>query len=312
MSRRLSGSSARDLARRALRARPVAGAIRAFAGVRGRGLVLLYHRVVPEPPTAATIVPWVSAELFRRHVDALGNVGELVPLEALADGTGPHVRPRFAVTFDDDYATHVEHALPILRALGVPATFFLSGRGLRGLGPYWFEILERAIGAQGLASVARLLGVVAAGPDALALACERDRSLQARLEGESGGSGLGSAGIEALGAGGMGVGFHTLRHRILPPMPDDELEVELTDGREDIEAVLGRRLVFFAYPHGKGDRRTAEKVRRAGYRAAFTGRPRPVGRDDDRFLLGRWEPGPLGVDDLLVGTAIRLAREAPR
>jgi hypothetical protein len=31
-------------------------------------------------------------------------------------------------------------------------------------------------------------------------------------------------------------------------------------------------------------------------------------RGDDRYLLGRWEPGRREVDDLLVETAIRLTR----
>ena len=31
---------------------------------------------------------------------------------------------------------------------------------------------------------------------------------------------------------------------------------------------------------------------------------------DDRYRLGRWEPGPLGVDDLLVKLALRLHRAA--
>jgi hypothetical protein len=32
------------------------------------------------------------------------------------------------------------------------------------------------------------------------------------------------------------------------------------------------------------------------------------GSSDDRFLLGRWEPGPLEVDDFLVKVAVRLHR----
>jgi Arc/MetJ family transcription regulator len=32
-------------------------------------------------------------------------------------------------------------------------------------------------------------------------------------------------------------------------------------------------------------------------------------RGDDRYLLGRWEPGRMEVDDLLVATTIRLTRD---
>ena len=68
---------------------------------------------------------------------------------------------------------------------------------------------------------------------------------------------------------------------------------------------------YFAYPHGKADARSAAAVRAAGFDAAFTGRAQPLRRDDDRYRLGRWEPGALGVDDLLVNLAVRLHRVAP-
>ena len=314
MSRRSGSGPARTLARRALRARPVGDAVRTVAGLGERALVLVYHRIVAHAPSANSIVPAVASDVFRRHVAALAEVGEIVPLESLVGGIGRHARPRFALTFDDDHLSHVEHALPILRSLGAPATFFLSGRALHGLGPYWFEVLEREIDARGLAAVARELSIDADRPEALAVACERDRSLQARLEDRAGEPGprLEHGDIEALAAAGMSVGFHTLRHRILPPLPPDELEADLVEGRRDLEAIVGRRIELFAYPHGKADPRTAAAVRRADYVAAFTGRPSPITRGADPYLLGRWEPGPLGVDDLLVGTAIRLTRGAAR
>ena len=314
MSRRSGSGPARLLARRALRARPVGDAVRTVAGLGERALVLVYHRIVAHAPSASAIVPTVASNVFRRHVAALAEVGEIVPLESLVGGIGRHARPRFALTFDDDHLSHVEHALPILRSLGAPATFFLSGRALHGLGPYWFEVLEREIDARSLAAVARELSIDADRPEALAVACERDRSLQARLEDRAGEPGprLEHGDIEALAAAGMSVGFHTLRHRILPPLPPDELEADLVEGRRDLEAIVGRRIELFAYPHGKADPRTAAAVRRADYVAAFTGRPSPITRGADPYLLGRWEPGPLGVDDLLVGTAIRLTRGAAR
>ena len=294
--------------------RPIGDAVRTVAGLGERALVLVYHRVVAHAPSASAIVPTVASDVLRRHVAALADVGEIVPLESLVGGVGRHARPRFALTFDDDYLSHVEHALPILRSLGAPATFFLSGRALHGLGPYWFEVLEREIDARGPAAVARELSIDADSPEGIALACERDRSLQDRLEDRAGEPGprLQRGDIEALAAAGMSIGFHTLTHRILPPLPPDELEADLVEGREDLEAVVGRRIRLFAYPHGKADPMTAAAVRRADYHAAFTGRPSPVVRGVDPYLLGRWEPGGLGVDDLLVGTAIRLTRGAAR
>jgi peptidoglycan/xylan/chitin deacetylase (PgdA/CDA1 family) len=47
----------------------------------------------------------------------------------------------------------------VLEAMRVPATFFLSGRALHGLGPYWWSLLERSIRSRGLEATRRLLGL---------------------------------------------------------------------------------------------------------------------------------------------------------
>jgi peptidoglycan/xylan/chitin deacetylase (PgdA/CDA1 family) len=222
-----------------------------------------------------------------------------------------HARPRFALTFDDDDVSHVDQVLPILRTLGVSATFFLSGRALHGLGPYWFELLDALIAARGVERVGRLLDRSGDDVEGLIAACERDARLQKILELEGGDDGsrpLGRAEIETLGRADMEIGFHTVRHKILTRLPEHALTAALRYGREELEGIVGRRVRHFAYPHGKANRRTADEVRNAGYAAAWTGRPRPMHRRDDRFLLGRWEPGRLEVDELLVGSAIRLSR----
>jgi peptidoglycan/xylan/chitin deacetylase (PgdA/CDA1 family) len=134
--------------------------------------------------------------------------------------------------------------------------------------------------------------------------------LQERLEAEAPDAPrhLGSKEILQLSRAGMAIGFHTLSHKVLVGLDDEDVAASLTAGRKEIEDVIGGPLVHFAYPHGKADRRTATMVREAGYEAAWTGHPHAIRRGDDRYLLGRWEPGELDVDDFLVGTAIRLSR----
>jgi hypothetical protein len=68
---------------------------------------------------------------------------------------------------------------------------------------------------------------------------------------------------------------------------------------------------LFAYPHGKADRKVAARVRAAGYTAAWTGLPNATRPGADPFLLGRWEPGALSVDELVVKVAVRLNRSRP-
>lgn len=273
--------------------RGVPGTIaRRLASARGRSLVLVYHRVGGERGPLE-LAPRVPADLLRRHIAALGEAGRLVALEDLRvpDHDGP---PRFALTFDDDYASHHTEVLPILRALGVPATFFLCGRRLHGLGAYWWEVLEER--------AAR--GLRAEDPATV----ERDPRRQQQLESES--AQVEHLDAHALGelAGHAGIGFHTLRHPLMPPLGDEELGAALREGRAELAAATGRPLRLFAYPHGKADARCAAAVRSAGYAAAFTGRDVAVRPGDDPHRLGRWEAGAVDVDTLLLRATARLWR----
>jgi peptidoglycan/xylan/chitin deacetylase (PgdA/CDA1 family) len=109
----------------------------------------------------------------------------------------------------------------------------------------------------------------------------------------------------------MTIGFHTLEHDVLPDLGDSALEDAVSRGRPELSAAAGAAVRYFAYPHGKADARSAAAVRRAGFSAALTGRPRPIRSRDDPHCLGRWEPGPLGEDELLINLAIRLHRATP-
>jgi len=304
------GAAVKRLVRASLRAGRVGDAVRAIAALRGRSLVLVYHRVTATEPPVHEVVPNVSPTLFRRQLEALADVGDIVPLDEIVRDRGRHSRPRFAITLDDDFATHFEHAFPALVRRGVPATFFLSGRSFHGLGPYWFEQVERLVAERGIETVARLVGVATDRIDDVIVACEGDPALQERLGTESldAPRHLGREEILELSRAGMTIGFHTVRHEVLVRLDDEQVAAALTVGRKEIEDVIGRPLVHFAYPHGKADRRTADKAKEAGYEAAWTGRPHAIRRGDDRYLLGRWEPGELDVDDFLVSTAIRLGR----
>jgi peptidoglycan/xylan/chitin deacetylase (PgdA/CDA1 family) len=296
----------------ALRLGPVGRAARSIGAARGRALVLVYHRVTPEGPRPAAIAPCIQEALFRRHVQALGELGDVVPLEELLRRPGARRKVRFALTFDDDYQTHAGHVLPVLRSLGVRGTFFLSGRSLHGLGPYWFEALERLLQTRPHGQVARMLDVAGGTAEQLALACERDPRRQRLLEqaADVPAAHLAADQMATLAASST-VGFHTLHHRVLTALPDAALERELTEGREALATVVRQPLRLFAYPHGKGDGKVAARVRAAGYTAAWTGVPNPTWASAYPFLLGRWEPGALSVDELVVKVAIRLNRTRP-
>jgi peptidoglycan/xylan/chitin deacetylase (PgdA/CDA1 family) len=298
----------RRAARRALRTTIVRRIALKTAAVRGHGLVLVFHRVTADDAPQGRLITSIREFEFRQQLEALLNAGVVVSLEDLLGSSFDRRRPRFALTFDDDWTTHYERVLPVLQDLGVTATFFLSGRALHGLGPLWFERLDSLVAAEGTRAVGRRLGMDIDDPERLALACENDLSLQERVNllPDPGVRHLSSVQIRALADAGMTIGFHTLHHPRLSLLPDSALDDALVRGRGELEEAAGRPIRLFAYPHGKADVRVAQRLRRAGFVAAFTGRPRPVRPGDDPYLLGRWEPGPVAPDGFVARVAARV------
>lgn len=261
------------------------------------------------PVGNAEVVATVPASLFRRQIELLQELGEIVPLEDIASGGESTGRLRFALTFDDDEPSHVHHALPILQSCGVPATFFLSGRAAHGLEAYWWQALEEAIAAEGLGTVSADLGIP----------CETPAELAEKLEGTVTAEEIGERfrtgtrrprltceDARRLADAGMEIGFHTLHHPVLVGLSKSELYRALRVGREDLERVTGRPVRLFAYPHGKANSAVAHLTREAGYRLAFSTAGRPVNAFCDPYSLARWEPGPLDEVGFLAALALRL------
>lgn len=181
------------------------------------------------------------------------------------------------VTFDDAY-TSVANALPVLEALRVPATVFACSGFVDG---------GRALDVPELANEA------AAYPDELAtmdwdeLASLADRRIE--------------------------VGSHTVTHPHLTRLSDAELIEELRESRVRVEASLGRRCRYLAYPYGEEDARVRAAARAAGYVAAFglPGSEQPL----DRYSVPR--VGVWRSDNMVrftvktVSAARRLSRAAP-
>jgi peptidoglycan/xylan/chitin deacetylase (PgdA/CDA1 family) len=278
------------------------------AVARRRSLVLLYHRIAPSGPGRSPVVPSLPEGLLRQQLAALGEIGELLPLPTMLQWSEPRRQVGFAITFDDDHPAHVEYALPVLRAMGVPATFFLSGRALHGLGPYWWELLEWHIATKGLERTRAQLDLRGRTPAELAAECEgnaRSRHLLETMPADSLPR-LDHGAIRTLAQADMSIGFHTLRHPVLTMVPERDLHHELLDGCRELASAVGREVNLLAYPHGKADSRIARTARAAGYHAAFRTGGRPIARNADPFLLGRWEPGALDADEFVAQVALRL------
>lgn len=116
-------------------------------------------------------------------------------------------------------------------------------------------------------------------------------------------AGLRRVDVRTLTEAGCTVGFHTIRHDLLPSLSDDELASALRNGRADLEAVAGGDLELIGYPYGKADERVAAAARAAGFTLGFTTTRGTVTAEADPMLLPRTVP-----DLTAHGLAERLAR----
>jgi peptidoglycan/xylan/chitin deacetylase (PgdA/CDA1 family) len=103
------------------------GATGLLRRLRRAPVILCYHNIVGDADAAAGEPGLhMPRSRFEGQMRWLAAHYEIVPArELVAAPTLPRTgRPRAAVTFDDAYAGVLEHAIPVLRRLRVPATIF--------------------------------------------------------------------------------------------------------------------------------------------------------------------------------------------
>ena len=284
-------------------------AILRAAALRGRALVFCYHAIATSRGDY-TVVPTIAPDHFAGQIHALKELGDIVPLDWLLRTRSPS-RPAFAITFDDDDPSHVSRALPILKQHQIHATFFLSGRSLHGLGPYWWTRIEDSVNTIGLAATCDALGVRALTLRDLIRKC-RNRVEVPDLPLTTTAESVTAADIRALSNAGMTIGFHTVCHQPLTLLSDADLRRAVTYGRDALADAAGATIESFAYPYGTVDARVVNAVSRAGYKQACALGDRPLSSRVDPLCLPRWQPGAVAVSDFSGETALRLTRRISR
>jgi len=260
---------------------------------RRAGLVLVYHRLAAQSgDPARELIPAHAVALFEAHMRLLLSRYRVVPADQLLAAVASRRRGRrfpVAITFDDDLASHVELAAPVLARLEAPATFFLTGATLERPVPSWWEQLQRTVDrGREIPVEGRGIHEHAERIEEMSRA-ERD-AVVAQLDDGRGEPGLRATQVRELAEAGFALGFHTLRHERLTELDDDALAEALVHGRAELEAIAGQGIHSIAYPHGKADERVARAAQAAGYRLGLTGRYEPVLATTHPLLLGRFVP----------------------
>jgi len=76
--------------------------------------------------------------------------------------------------------------------------------------------------------------------------------------------------IEADGLQNIAIESHTVSHPILTRCSDQDSEYEIQKSKQQLEDILGRKIMGFAYPNGSHGMREIEYLKKHGYKYAFT------------------------------------------
>ena len=247
---------------------------------RVQRVVMLHGVGGPDLPTPdfEALLRWMQGHYRLVSLDTL--------LENLASGKS--AQDEVALTFDDGLRNHLRHAYPVLKRLGIPATYFVCPgliESRRWLWNHEARARLRRMDARTRASVASLAGapqdavepiidwmktlepgkrqdveqrIRDASPDFVPTPDECDRF-----------DPLAWDDFAQLDPALITIGSHTMSHPILPTIDDASLRRELHESRAVLETRLGRSVDLFCYPNGSSDARVRAVVRQT-YRAAVT------------------------------------------
>jgi len=196
-------------------------------------------------------------------------------------------RPAAVITFDDGYRDNYTLAYPLLKLLGIPATFFVTTGyvGTQQVFPH-----DARAECQGWAG----------------------RSDWPKLQWED---------VREMQASGMEIGSHTVTHANLGRCTAAQIQAEVEGSLADLKRELGDQPRAFCFPWGGENDRSdlaVAAIQKAGYYAAVTTTCGEVSQRSDRFQLPRIDVGNGKMDLLTVMARVhgfgcdRLARVLQR
>lgn len=289
----------------------------------GSLVVLMYHRVLPQDsPVRRTEQPgmYVSPETLGLHLIELKRHFELVHLDDwLRRAKSGRVLPRLAcaLTFDDGWRDNWQHALPVLREHGAPATIFLISTYVGTTARFWpnrlMDLLRESVSRPGSVQFPTALRIIV--EPALAMAARRgelcpddaDQAVQrAKQLGEEAIRDLIRTAEQSCGTrneardtmngdeiaqlaatGLVRFGCHTATHlRLGGQVASAKLEREIVVARRELQDICGQEIDLFCYPNGELSNAAVDVVRRH-YLGAVTTRKGWHNASGDHHLIRR-------------------------
>jgi peptidoglycan/xylan/chitin deacetylase (PgdA/CDA1 family) len=297
-----------------------------LARSHARGVILRYHALTDGTAPVVHAAPDVCmpVDAFRLQMAFVKRAYTVLPLDALVDavvGGGRLPARALAITFDDGYADNHRLGLPVLRALGLPATVYVATGAVADAAPFWVAAVRAlalgapealpmpdgaplALGDRTAAAKALTRALVPMAAEARAAwLAETARRTGVDLVGTLAGSMLDWAQIRELAAAGWTIGAHTVTHSNVALIEPARAEREIAESRDALAGAIGRPVEHFCYPNSGGQHAyfapaVSDLLRRLGFRSATTSRPGALRPGADPFLLPR-----LGVSPRLAAVA---------
>jgi peptidoglycan/xylan/chitin deacetylase (PgdA/CDA1 family) len=102
--------------------------LRNDGGQGRRDTIVVYHAIGSVPRSSPHWNGFIDPDRFAAQMEYLAERRTVVALDALFEPAPAPGPPRVAITFDDAYRSVLEHAVPVLRRVGLPAAFFVPTR----------------------------------------------------------------------------------------------------------------------------------------------------------------------------------------
>jgi peptidoglycan/xylan/chitin deacetylase (PgdA/CDA1 family) len=289
----------------------LAGSLFSRRGRSASMLVLIFHRVLPEPDALLPNEP--DARTFAAQMSLLAGNFNVLPLREATERLYAGSLPERAVcvTFDDGYANNCEVALPILAALRLPATVFVAPGFLDGKWMFNDVVLEAVRHAPQHVKLPVVHDVDLSSADARIAAWERIVTALKYLDPEERlrraetlvadlgvalprGPMMTEAQVAQLHRAGIEIGAHTMSHPILTKIDGAASLREMVDSRNRLQEMIGSPVRSFAYPNGRPledyDRTHVALVAKAGFDLAVSTAWGAATIGSDRLQIPRIAP----------------------
>lgn len=250
--------------------------------------IILYHGVAPRQDFGIYNYrkKFIEPAHFERQLRYLKKRYCVLPLDEAVERLNGGTLPRcaLAITFDDGYENNYMYAFPLLKRMGLQATFFITTDFVFERKPLWVDRLEYASGARNGTRMEREQAD-AKMRDALKHMPEQEKNQRLEVferaarslvdfEGErSVYAPLTEAHMHEMETGGIRMGAHTKTHPILSRLSETEMRAEIVGSKLTLQQHGFDTSAVFAYPNGQpGDwtDATERNATESGFSAALT------------------------------------------